>query len=124
LDARWRGTSANPSFNLLFSTTSIATLALLVAGTTAIPTTNAANVLDACSLELTNTKIVEGGVVTLYTDVSLPLVNVTAATLDSAPGSNLARRCGSNAIVCDSANFRARPDLCGCLSSRPDGCAL
>jgi hypothetical protein len=99
---------------MLFSTTSLATLALFLARATALPAD--ASVLGARSLELINTKAVQGGVITVYNDASLPLVNVTAAAdLSSAPGSTLARRCGSNTIFCDYANFRARSDLCGHL---------
>jgi len=65
--------------------------------------------------KLVHAAAITGGLLwTVYDDESLPMLNVT-----EAEGSNntLERRCGSNNVICDYANYRANSPLCGILVS-------
>ena len=103
---------------MLVPITFVAALALLAAPGAALPSATAiagsADTLeafrDASLPDLVYAEAIKGGLWTVYDDKSKPLLNVTANQ-----SSSLNRRCGSNNIFCDYANFRANTAICGLL---------
>jgi hypothetical protein len=113
---------------MFVSTSSVAAaLALLAARSAlALPSAppfslDAASKAGRSSLKLVHYEAVEHGILAVYNDESLPVLDLSNTDISevearrSSSNTTLERRCGSNNVVCDFTNNRAPAWVCGQL---------